>query len=411
MEDGLSAREQRGLVIAATLNVRWIGAAYLVPSQSRNGHYYVDGERTKCSCPDYELRQKPCKHIYAVEYVVQREERTNDAGETEVTETQSVRVTYAQNWPAYNNAQVAEKSEFCRLLHDLCAGVPEPTQTRGRPRLPLSDMLFATTYKVYSTVSGRRFMTDLRAAQAAGHLRSKPHYNSLFNYLDNPTLTPIIRDLITTSSLPLSAVETNFAVDSTGFGTSRFFRYYNAAYKHEQYGHDWLKIHAMIGVKTNVITSVEVTDRNGGDAPQFAPLVTATAQHFNLGNVCADRAYSSNANLALVTELGGTPFVPFKNRARGDGRNPLWNKLFHYFSLHREDFLQHYHQRSNVEATFSSIKRVFGESLRSRGRVAQINEALLKVLCHNIRMLVHEMHELGITPDFRRPNHEALTVA
>jgi hypothetical protein len=32
--------------------------------------------------------------------------------------------------------------------------------------------------------------------------------------------------------------------------------------------------------------------------------------------------------------------------------------------------------------------------------VAQGNEVLLKVLCHNIRVLVHEMYELGITPDF-----------
>jgi hypothetical protein len=60
--------------------------------------------------------------------------------------------------------------------------------------------------------------------------------------------------------------------------------------------------------------------------------------------------------------------------------------------------LEHYHKRSNVEATFSAVKRVFGDSVRSRMPVAQINEVLLKVVRHNVRTLVHEMHDLGITP-------------
>jgi len=91
-------------------------------------------------------------------------------------------------------------------------------------------MLFAAAFKVYSTVSARRFMTRLRDACADGHLAHAPHYNSIFNYLESETLTPIIHRLIEESSAPLSAVETDFAVDSTGFGTSQFFRYYDAKY-------------------------------------------------------------------------------------------------------------------------------------------------------------------------------------
>lgn len=65
--------------------------------------------------------------------------------------------------------------------------------------------------------------------------------------------------------------------------------------------------------------------------------------------------------------------------------------------------MAHYHKRSNVESTFSSVKRVFGDSVRSRTPVAQINEVLLKVICHNIRCLIHETHELGITTAFAQP--------
>jgi len=44
------------------------------------------------------------------------------------------------------------------------------------------------------------------------------------------------------------------------------------------------------------------------------------------------------------------------------------------------------------------IKRKFGDSLRSRTDVAMINETLCKLLCHNLVVLIHEMHELGIDP-------------
>jgi hypothetical protein len=40
--------------------------------------------------------------------------------------------------------------------------------------------------------------------------------------------------------------------------------------------------------------------------------------------------------------------------------------------------------------------------VRSRTKIAQTNEVLLKVLCHNIRCLVHAIHELNLTPVFER---------
>jgi len=42
----------------------------------------------------------------------------------------------------------------------------------------------------------------------------------------------------------------------------------------------------------------------------------------------------------------------------------------------------------------------FGDALRSRTERAQINEALCKVLCHNICCLIQSMFELGLKPKF-----------
>jgi transposase len=59
----------------------------------------------------------------------------------------------------------------------------------------------------------------------------------------------------------------------------------------------------------------------------------------------------------------------------------LWTRMYHFYSLNRAEFLQHYHKRSNIETTFHMIKAKFGQRLRSRTLTAQINEALCKVLC------------------------------
>ncbi len=398
----LDARQQRGLVIAATKKItKRDRGTWIVPSQSDNGRYAVtiSKEGKFCTCPDFELRQQPCKHVYAVQYVLFRE-TTVTGDTTTVKETAAVRVTYAQDWPKYNAAQTAEKETFCRLLRDLCSGIPEETQQRGRPRLPISDALFSATFKVYSTVSARRFMTDMREAEAKGLVAHAPCYNSIFNVIESEAVTPIIQNLITTSSLPLRAVESDFAVDSTGFGLQRFYRHYTAKYGHEINVRDYIKVHAMIGVKTHIVTAATVTDRDRHDITQFKPLLEKTAQNFAMAEVSADKAYSSREMIAHIDQMGIAPFIPFRSNSKSKPsmKNPAWDRLFHFYNFKREEFLAHYHKRSNVESAFSSMKRKFGDTIRSRTDVAQINEVLLKVLAHNIVCLVHSIHELGIAP-------------
>ncbi|MBU0953234.1 MAG: transposase [Nanoarchaeota archaeon] len=62
--------------------------------------------------------------------------------------------------------------------------------------------------------------------------------------------------------------------------------------------------------------------------------------------------------------------------------------------FNREKFLAHYHKRSNVETVFHMVKTKFGDSVKSKTKTAQYNEVLLKILCHNICVLIQEMCEL-----------------
>ena len=131
----------------------------------------------------------------------------------------------SRNWTSYDAAQSEEKRCFAVLLAELCSTVLQQEQRgKGRPRLPLSDMLFASVYKVYVGFSLRHFNSDLREAFVQGLVNSMPHFNSMSNYMAKPELTEIFKSLITAIRLPLKAVETDFAVDSSGFSTSRFVR-------------------------------------------------------------------------------------------------------------------------------------------------------------------------------------------
>jgi hypothetical protein len=50
------------------------------------------------------------------------------------------------------------------------------------------------------------FTSDLHDAYTNGLIDSKPHFNSVSNYLSSPDLTDVLKELITASSLPLKAI-------------------------------------------------------------------------------------------------------------------------------------------------------------------------------------------------------------
>ena len=156
----------------------------------------------------------------------------------------------------------------------------------------------------------------------------------------------------------------------------------------------------MCGVETKVITSVEVSGWTANDTPYFVPLLERTAKYFQVKEVAADKAYLSHKNLNATVKLNATPFIPFKMNTIEPEKNSAWADMYHYFMYNREQFLAHYHKRSNVETAFSMIKGKFGDAVRSKSDIGQLNEVLCKVLCHNLCVIIQAIHELGITPKF-----------
>jgi transposase len=403
----MEARQAKGLEIAAQSEITREGNIYLVPSQTSSRKYYVNLFIQTCTCADYDKNGLKCKHLYAVENMLLRE-----SGATLPTPEKVVKPTYKQEWREYRLAQVNEKAKLLELLSALCSQIDEPVQHMGRPRIPTADRIFACCFKVYSTISGRRFMSDLMEAKRRGYLSMMPNFVSLTRYMESEEMTSILRELIVESSLPLKAVETDFAVDSSGFSTGLYRRWVETKWNKEarKYGEDvthintkdWVKAHLMCGVKTNIVTSVEISDAHAGDSPYFKPLVETTSRNFVMQEVSADKAYSSSKNLQLVLVKQAMPYIDFKSNANAKGKqqSAVWKRMYHYYQYNQESFMRSYHKRSNVETTFSMIKRKFGERLRSKHKTAQVNEVLCKILCHNLCCLIQSIYELGIDVDF-----------
>jgi transposase len=402
----MDARMQRGVVIAAMVKLHGKDGHWSVPSQSCAKVYAVDPVAQTCTCPDHQEWGHKCKHLYAVEITIKRE--ISEDGST-ITETKSITFTekrkYSQNWEAYNESQRVEKARFQVLLHELCKGIQEPPMLpgkRGPKPHTYADSIFAMTFKVYCGFSTRRSSTDFGEAHAKGHTSRLIPGMKVCQFHENPALTPILTSLIEQSALPLRAVESQFAIDSSGFSGCRFDRWVVEKWggeKVQKSEHTWVKGHVVVGTKTQIICAATVLEKHSADCPQFPGLTKTTAKGFSIAEMSADKGYLSAENVEAIFGVGGTPFIAPKTNTTG-GIGGLFEKMFHYFQFRRDEFMQHYHRRSNIEAAFSALKRKFGDGVRSKCDVAMKNEVLSKILAYNLCVLIQEQHELGIEPIF-----------
>jgi transposase len=395
----MDQRQARALHIAATTALAPNNGRWTVPSQTGTGNYAVliaaDGS-WHCGCPDFEERLSPCKHIMAVEITIQRE----TGGSGRVTYSETVKVTYSQNWSAYNRGQCDEKRMFLSLLGDLCSDIPQPEQHVGRPRLPLADMAYALVYKVYAGASSRRFTSDLRAAHEAGHISHAPAFNSVLRYMRSPEMTDVLTSLVGLSALPMNAIEKDFAIDSSGFGTANLRTWFSTKHGREMSEREWCKVHLMAGTSTHVVTAAIVTPSSANDAPFLPELARTTAKDFDVREVSADKGYLSKANAAAIEDVGADPFIAFKANTVQPPEGSAWARMYHRYAYQRDEYLTHYHRRSNVETVFHMMKARFGDTLFSKTHEAQANEVLAKVVAHNLCVLVQSFYELGIVVDF-----------
>ena len=186
LNEALTPRQQRGLMLAATAHIRRRQAACLTcrrrptAGQLHRGDSGADRSSAHARTTNFGT---------AVQTLLRRgifpEARNRRRWHRDGRDAHRARHLSAELARLQPGADHREGA-FCTLLRDLVADVPSPEQKRGRPALPLSDMLFSAAFKVYSTCRGRRFMTDLREAAAKERIDRTPHYNTHFQLPRKP---------------------------------------------------------------------------------------------------------------------------------------------------------------------------------------------------------------------------------
>jgi transposase len=407
-------RELKALELAARARIEFADGCWRVPSQSKPSvAYRVTFEPPSCECEDWLCRvphamppqdggQTLCKHIIAAKLVHERQ--GGQPAPTMVTDAVPKKPTYPQDWPSYGRAQKVEKRRVQELLCDLTSRLPErersPSRRGPKPHL-VRDAVFGMALKVFCGLSSRRTHTDLEIAFEKGYTSKKIPGAKVTAFFEDAYFTPILKDLIAFSASPLRALETKFSIDSSGFSSSRYEDYCD--FKHgsgmPRRRCTWVKVHVASGISTHCVPAVRILDKDAADSPQFIPLVRETRRHFEISEVSADKAYASLDNFEEVAACGAQGYIAFKSNTTG-GVGGHFEKAFHLFLANRDEYLSHYHLRSNGESTFSAVKRKFGASVMSLTETAMVNECLVKFLCQNLCCLVQAEEKLGLVPVF-----------
>ncbi len=303
------------------------------------------------------------------------------------------------NWTAYTEAQNNEKRLLMEILSELLSDVKIEISNGklGRHYSDMKDICFCLALKTYTKLSSRRLNSDLEKAQQEEFIARVSHFTTIMGWMKMEEMTSLLLHLIKLSALPMKEMETQYSIDSTGFASWQFGRWFDYKFNQVKTCRNWVKGHIMCGTKSHMVVSVELPKAHGADSPQLALLVEKTCKDFNVKEISADRAYLSRKNLHIIVANGALPFIPFKSNSLGKKKGSMvWSKMFEFFHEHPQEYFQHYHRRSNAETVFDMIKQKFGKDVVTRNFQSQTNEVLLKILCHNICCLIAAYYENNI---------------
>ncbi len=310
-----------------------------------------------------------------------------------------------QRWPEYDLAKTNEVIFVKRCLQELLTIYLSETNIPklGRKGYSIKDKIFCMCIKVYYQCDLRKSTSVLKELKALNFIEKVPCYKSIDNFFNDKELNKILDDLILISSLPIASIEETGAIDATGLSMSRFDRW--VEHKHGTGIKDkkkhFRKLHAIVGSKSNIFISAELTDQYVSDVAMFEPVIGDKMKYFKMNNFVADKAYSSRKVLSFLNSIGLNPYIPFRRGSTGvEKGNPIWSKMFDKFFNNHQEYMKIYHSRSNIESSFHMLKQRFGDNLMTKRFIANTNEIKAKILCHNICCLLTESIESSISIDF-----------
>lgn len=268
-------------------------------------------------------------------------------------------------------------------------------------------------------------------------LEGPPHANSLSNWMQDHTLTPILKEWLTMTAEPFYRREIGAIIDSSKVSQMRTAHHRGAAYQgDEREGADWMRCHVIVGVETMVVMAIEFGPNRGlgktHDTTYLRPLVTKALKTFGLHFLLGDKAYWDRSIFEWLWDTCGIrAVVPAKKNTirepgpkghRREEFDPYWDLVAWQHDALERLFHEIYRLRPKIEGWFSLLKRVATEQMWSRGRgykhpdgsytyepmkngpcTAWVNEALCKAIYMNLRTTNTLQEETGQEIDYLVP--------
>jgi hypothetical protein len=241
------------------------------------------------------------------------------------------------------------------------------------------------------------------------HLANIPHFTTL-QKASKRLLTCPLADKLLENTVKIGRKNKKIklaALDSTGLETHHISRYYVRRKRVKQleiyettHYRRWPKLALCCDCRTHLILSVITVRGPGVDINQFKKILKPAAKKYTIDHILADAGYDSESNHRFARDtLYIQSTIPPKH-----GRPTLTPKPFKgkYRELMRIQFdKKTYGQRWQVETVMSMIKRNQGDFLRCKTYWSQNREILLKVLTHNIGIILFAnelFYRAGLTP-------------
>ena len=184
------------------------------------------------------------------------------------------------------------------------------------------------------------------------------------------------------------------AIDSTGLEARHISKYFVRRKRVKQleiyentYYKRWPKLGISCDCSNHMVLSAITVRGPGVDVDQFEIIGTPAAQKYDIDYILADAGYDSESNHRFARDhLNIQSIIPPKHGRPTLEPKPLKGK---YRELMRIEFdKKTYGQRWQAETVMSMIKRNQGDALRSKTYWAQNRELMLKVLTHNIGIIL-----------------------
>jgi len=198
------------------------------------------------------------------------------------------------------------------------------------------------------------------------------------------------------------------AIDSTLYDTHHRSRHYEQRCRHYSTGDKKTanfrrscsarrtpKLSLSVDTRSHIILAAQARTGMASDARDFIPLLRQSKRRLpNLQTALADAGYDSHENHRIArTELKIHSLIP-TGGGRPSAKPPVsWYRRLMRKKLSGSQKGKPYAQRAQSETVNSMMKRNLGDHLRARTPEGRRKEQMLRVLTHNISLLLSQLDE------------------